>query len=141
MEILTKNISTEQRQCLENLMIIPEGSRVSVIEKLRSGPVRVSGPALVLALLRLQTIRDMGIVLPPTHIPPVRLASIARFASTAKVTAIGRLPPARRLATLVAFIHCLEATAVDDTLDVLDMLLQGMFRKAINEVRRNAFGH
>lgn len=137
--ILTKNISTEQRQCLENLMIIPEGSRVSVIEKLRCGPVRVSGPALIQALLRLQTIRDMGIVLPPTHIPPVRLASIARFASTAKVTAIGRLPHTRRLATLVAFIHCLEAKAVDDTLDVLDMLLQGMFRKAINEDKKKRF--
>lgn len=110
MDHIDKNITQEQRQNLENLMTIPEGSRVSVIEKLRSGPVRVSGPALVQALLRLKTIRDMGIVLPPTtYIPPVRLASIARFASTAKVTAICRLPPIRRLATLVAFIHCLEA--------------------------------
>jgi hypothetical protein len=87
----------------------------------------------------LQAIRDMGIVLPPTHIPPVRLSSIARFASTAKVTAIGRLPPTRRLATLVAFIHCLEAKAVDEALDVLDMLLQGMFRKAINEDKKKRF--
>lgn len=138
--ILTKNITREQRQNLENLMTIPEGSRVSVIEKLRSGPVRVSGPALVQALLRLKTIRDMGIVLPPTtYIPPVRLTSIARFASTAKVTAIYRLPPIRRLATLVAFIHCLEAKALDDALDVLDMLLQGMFRKAVNEDKKKRF--
>ncbi len=135
--ILIKQITKEQRESLENLLTIPEGSRVSVIDKLRSGPVRVSGPSLVQALLRIQTIRDMGIVLPLTpHIPPVRLASIARFASTAKVTAIDRLPPKRRLATLVAFIYCLEAKAIDDALDVLDMLLQGVFRKAANEDKK-----
>ena len=56
-----------------------------------------------------------------TGVPPSRLASLARFAGTAKVTAIDRLPPIRRLATLVAFIHCLEATAQDDVIEVLDM--------------------
>ena len=34
------------------------------------------------------------------------------------------------MATLVAFVHCLEATAQDDALDVLDMLLRDLFAKA-----------
>lgn len=135
--ILVHGITEEQRKQLENLLTIPENSRVSIIDKLRSGPFRISGPSLVQALLRIQTIRDIGILLPETaNIPPVRLASIARFASTAKVTAINRLPPIRRLATLVAFIHCLEAKAIDDALDVLDMLLQSMFRKAVNDDKK-----
>lgn len=135
--ILVQGVTEEQRKQLENLLTIPENSRVSIIDKLRSGPFRVSAPSLVQALLRIQTIRDMGILLPnKANIPPVRLASIARFASTSKVTAINRLPPMRRLATLVAFIHCLEAKAIDDALDVLDMLLKGMFRRAVNEDKK-----
>jgi hypothetical protein len=66
------------------------------------------------ALQRLQTIRDLQIALPATaKIPPNRIASLAHFAGTAKVTALNRLPPERRLATLVAFAHCMEATAQD----------------------------
>ena len=37
------------------------------------------------------------------------------------------MPPVRRLATLVAFIHCLESTAHNDGIEVLDMLLQEFF--------------
>jgi hypothetical protein len=41
------------------------------------------------------------------------------------------MPAARRLATLVAFVHCLEATAQDEVLEVLEMLLHDLFGKAI----------
>jgi hypothetical protein len=65
-----------------------------------------------------------------THIPQSRITALARYATTAKVTAINRLPPLRRLATLVAFMHCLKASAYDDALDVLEMLLGNLFRRA-----------
>ena len=123
-------ITDEQRSRLEDLLKVPAQGRSSWLDKLRSGPVRVSGRALVKAILRLQVVRDLGIKLPATGVPPNRLASLARFAGTAKVTAIGRLPPVRRLATLVAFIHCLEATAQDDVIEVLDMLLHEFFSNA-----------
>ena len=64
--------------------------------------MRISGRALVQAILRLQTVRDLSIRLPAAGVPPSRLAALARFAGTAKVTAISRLPPVRRLATPVA---------------------------------------
>jgi hypothetical protein len=86
----------------------------------------------VATILRLQSVRDLGIKLPKTSVPPGRLASLARFAGTAKVTAIIRLPPVRRLATLVAFIHCLEATAQDDVVEVLDVWLNALFNEAAN---------
>jgi len=123
-------ITDEQRVRLENLLIVPSLGRSSWLDKLRAGPVRVSGRALVQAILRLQTVRDLDIKLPAAGIPPSRLASLARFAGTAKVTAISRLPPSRRLATLVAFIHCLEATAHDDVIEVLDILLHDFFSHA-----------
>jgi hypothetical protein len=39
---------------------------------------------------------------------------LARFANRAKAQAISRMQTARRIATLVAFVHCLEATAQDE---------------------------
>ena len=130
--LLGRGITEEQRTRLEALLTVPEQGRSSWLDKLRSGPVRVSGRALVQAIRRLQTVRDLGIKLPATGVPPSRLSSLARFAGTAKVTAISRLPPVRRLATLVAFIHCLEATAQDDVIEVLDLLLHGFFSSALN---------
>lgn len=130
--ILGKAITPEGRSRLEDLLRVPEGGRNSWLDRLRRGPVRVSAPALVRAIARLQSVRDLGIKLPTTaHIPPSRLASLARFANNAKVTAVARLPSARRLATLIAFVHSLEAIAHDDALEVLDMLLQDLFGAAM----------
>ena len=97
-------------RCLEALLIVPEGSRSSVLDQLRSGPVMVSVPALVHAIERLQKVRGLGVTsAAAVLIPPSRIASLARFGNTAKVTAVANLPPTRRLATLVAFVHSLEA--------------------------------
>ncbi|MFH0928111.1 MAG: Tn3 family transposase [bacterium] len=129
---LGQSLSEEQKQRLEALLTIPEGSRrSSQLDQLRSGPVMISGPSLVKALERLQTVRDLGITMPPvTRIPPSRITALARFANTAKVTAIIRLPTDRRMATLVAFIHRLEATAHDEALEILEILLHNLFEKA-----------
>ena len=64
------------------------------------------------------------------RIPESRIAALARFANRAKVTLITRMPPARRLATLAAFVHSLEATAQDDVLEVLEILLHELFGDA-----------
>ena len=96
----------------------------------------VSSQSLVAALQRLQAVRELGIALPAARVPPSRLASLARFAGAAKVSAMGRLPPARRIATLVAFVHCLEATAQDDALEVLERLLRALFAEAAKADRQ-----
>ena len=91
----------------------------------------VSSLSLVQALRRLHSVRELGIKLPTVAcIPAKRIAALARFAGTAKVSAILRLPNPRRLATLVAFVHCLEATAQDDALEVLEALLRELFSDA-----------
>jgi hypothetical protein len=65
------------------------------------------------------------------RIPPGRLHALTRFANTAKVSVIRRLPESRRLATLVAFVGNLEAAALDDALDLLDILITEMFSGAV----------
>ena len=135
--MLGQGITEDQQSNLEGLLIVPEGNRSSILDRLRTGPVRVSGPSLVGAIKRLQAVRGLGVSLPASrHIPSGRLAALARFANTAKLTAITRLPPERRLATLVAFVHCLEATAHDDVLEVLEMLLQELFSGAEKEQKK-----
>jgi TnpA family transposase len=134
--LLVRGVTAAQRERLDDLLKPAEGSRQSWLDRLRKGPVRVSAPALVLALLRIETVRGLGIKLPGTHVPPSRIAALARFASTVKVSAVARLPEARRIATLVAFVHCLEASAQDDALDVLDLLLRELFTKAEKEDRK-----
>jgi hypothetical protein len=56
---------------------------------------------------------------------------LARFATSAKASAIQRLPEERRLATLVAFALTLEATALDDALDLVDILITEIFSNAV----------
>jgi hypothetical protein len=73
--LLGRGITDEQRQRLEQLLIVPEGSRGSWLDELRSGPTRVSGPALRAAVERLKSVRELGITLPAAAgIPQSRIA-------------------------------------------------------------------
>ena len=135
--LLAAQLSSTQRTQLEALLQVPPGTRYSALEKLRSGPVRVSGPSLVRALERLRDVRDLGIRMPDTvSIPPSRIAVLARIADKAKVSVVERLPESRRWATLVAFIHTLEASAQDDALEVFEMLIDEVFGDALTEDRK-----
>jgi TnpA family transposase len=130
--MLAHGMSLEQRLRLDELLKVPHGSRNSTLDRLRTGPVMVSAPALVRALQRLEAIRALEIRLPAAaRIPPSRIAALARFANTSKVTAVSRLPEARRMATLVAFVYTLEATAQDDALQVMEILLNELFSGAM----------
>lgn len=105
--------------------------RGSLLDQIRSGPTRVSGQAMRAAVDRLKSIRELGIDLPAVgRIPESRIASLAHFASRAKVSLITRMPSARRLATLAAFVYSLEATAQDDVLEVFESLLADLFGDA-----------
>ena len=134
---LGRGVSDEQQERLESLLAVPVGSRTSLLDQLRTGPVMVSSLSLVQAVRRLHSVRELGIKLPTvTRIPATRIAALARFAGMAKVSAILRLPKPRQLATLVAFVHCLEATAQDDALEVLEALLRELFGDAIKADRK-----
>jgi TnpA family transposase len=130
--LLTRGITAQQKDQLQRLLLVPEGDRVSSLDQLRSGPTRISGPAIRAAIDRLNAVRVLGITVPmKARIPSSRIASLARFANRAKAQAISRMPTARRIATLVAFVHCLEATAQDEVPEVLEMLLHDLFGNAI----------
>jgi hypothetical protein len=129
--MLAAAASSEMRSKLEDLLAVPDGGHQSLLDRLRKGPYRRSAPELVRALGRLEEIRQLGINITVTHrIPAGRLHALARFANTAKISVIRRLPESRQLATLVAFAGNLEAAALDDALDLLDILITEMFSGA-----------
>jgi hypothetical protein len=79
---------------------------------------------LVEALRRLAEVRALGISdLDLSNTPAGHIRRLARYAATSWVSVIARMPAARRTATLVAFARVFEATAQDDALDVLDLMI------------------
>ncbi len=129
---LTRGLSPDTKQKLETLLSVPAGGYHSILDRLRKGPFRRSAPELVRALRRVDEVRALGIDLQLSmhRVPPGRIQALARFATAAKARAIQRLPEDRRLATLAAFALTLEATALDDALDLLDIMITEIFADA-----------
>ncbi len=126
--------NAEQQAKLEALLDVPDGARSSHLDRLRRAPTRISGPALVAALHRLEEIREIGIGhLPLHHIPPNRLRALARYGAAARAQAIAHMTPERRTATLFAFARAFEHIAMDDALDLLDLVITEMVHAAHSE--------
>jgi hypothetical protein len=90
----------------------------------RRTPTRVSGPSLIAALRPLEEIRALGVAeLDLSRIPAGRLKALARHTATSWAAVIARMPSDRRVATLLAFARAFEATALDDALDLLDLII------------------
>ena len=122
---LTVGVTPEQCLRLEGLVAAPEGGRrQSPLDRLRNGPVLTSGRELARAVRRLAEVQDLAQDLPRTdRLPRSRVLSLARFAGASKAQAIARLPGERRIATLLAFVRTLEASAQDDVLDLFDVVV------------------
>ena len=123
--------SAAQRTRLEALLVVGEGERVSPLDRLRRAPTRISSPAMVDALNRLTEIRSLGMShLEMSRVPSGRIKALARYAAAAWAASIARMPPERRIATLVAFAHVFEAVAQDDALDLLSQLITQCLARA-----------
>ena len=123
--------NAEQQANLEALLQVPEGATATLLDRLRRAPERVSGPALVAALHRLEEIRALGVSdLSLDHLPLNRLRALARYAAAARAQAIARMAPERRMATLLAFAHAFERMAMDDAFDLFDLLMSDIVRDA-----------
>ena len=131
-------LSTGQRAVLDSLLTVPAGARISELDRLRHGPVRVSGPQMKWSLDRAQEVADLGMgALDVSGIPPRRLAELSRYGVDGKATLLKRHNDARRLATLLATAVHLTTRAVDDALDLLEVLIATkLLAKAERETAR-----
>jgi hypothetical protein len=113
-------LSTGQRAVLDSLLSVPPGARVSELDRLRRGPVRISGPQMKWALERAGEIAAFGMgEVDVSAIPPRRLAELSRYGIDGKASLLKRHGDSRRLATSVY----LTSRAVDDALDLLEVLM------------------
>ncbi|KFG76954.1 hypothetical protein FM21_13005 [Streptomyces mutabilis] len=117
-------LSIGQRAVLDSLLTVLPGARVSELDRLRRGPVRISGPQMKWALERAEEIADFGMgSLDVSGIPPRRLAELSRYGVDGKASLLRRHGDSRRLATLLATAVYLTSRAVDDALDLLEVLI------------------
>ncbi len=121
---LSSGVDADLAGRLEALLVVPEGSRWSELDRLRRAPTRASGPQMVAALHRAAEITAIGVdAVDVSGIPPGRLAWVARQGLIGNAAMLRRLPQARRTATLVATVRALQVAAVDDALDLFAVLM------------------
>jgi hypothetical protein len=77
------------------------------------------------------TVRTLGInKLDVGKIPPIRFKALSKTAFTLRSQAIARMLTERKIATLVAWAYVMEAIAIDDALDVLNLLVKDILAKS-----------
>ena len=117
-------VTPAQARMLELLLEVPEGARTSDLERLRTGPTTVSGKAMVAALDRVAELAALGLgSLDLDAVPQRRVVELARWGMAGKAPALRRHRSSRRLATLLATVVYLEARAIDDALELFDVLM------------------
>ncbi|WP_331762391.1 DUF4158 domain-containing protein [Streptomyces sp. NBC_01508] len=121
---LDEAVPGDLRQSLRDLLKVPEGKRVSELERLRTPPTRVSGTAMTAALQRAKEIQGLGAHLVATSVvPAARMSGLARYGMGSKAPTLRDLEESRKTATLLATVQRLETATVDDALDLLDVLM------------------
>lgn len=130
---LSQAISLEQRRLLDELLKASGKGhmRITTLERLRRAPTVASARSLSAALNRLEEIRlfrastcDVG------NVSPSRIRTLAAYAMTSKVSTLARMPTESRAATLLCYARTLEVTALDDVIDVLDLLLHDLLARS-----------
>ncbi len=123
---------------LAGLLEVPDGARVSELERLRQAPKRQSGTEMVRALRRVDDLAglELGRV-QVGKVPVRRMKTLARYGAGSKAPALARLGEPRKTATLLAVTRSLEAEAIDDALDLFTLL---MATRLISPARRKSAG-
>lgn len=136
-EQVAKLPNQEQIKNLESLLIVNEKSRQTLLEQWRTSQSHISSPALLKVLNKLENILALEIgKLDISKLPPLRLKALAKTSFTVRGQAIARMPEAKRIATLVAFIYVLESTVIDEALDILDSLVKDLLSQSEREGKK-----
>lgn len=130
--------SHEQKARLDSLLAVPDDAHQSNLDRLRHEPTRVSGPSLIQALERVAELSAFEVGdLDLTAIPPIRLKALARSAACSTAQAIRRMGEDRRISTLLAFCVVFAKSAMDDAMDVFDLLVTDIMSEAEKAGKRS----
>ena len=131
---LTRNLSAEQAETLDALLLIKEGTPMSVLAWARQPPGAPGHRALARVVEQLTCLRAIG--LDPACAEGVhseRLRKLAREGARFTAQHLRALSPLRRRATLVATVLDTITRLTDDGVALFDRAVGRMFRRA--EVR------
>ncbi|KPC84526.1 hypothetical protein ADK82_00275 [Streptomyces sp. NRRL S-4] len=105
-------------------LVTPEDARFSELERLRRPPTRTTGTAFARSLERADEIGafQLGRVR-LSQVPPNRLAALARYGLGSKAASLERAEEPKRTAMLTAVMRHLEAKAIDEALDLFQVLM------------------
>lgn len=137
-QILSRLPSEEQVMSLTALLKPLKKEGYSELDQLKRAPTRVSGPALIKAIHRYKKIKDIGIrKLNFSNIPIIKIRGFARSTATSWAPSISRMPESKKIAMLVSFIYIYEVQALDDVLNLLDMLITEVMSLAKRNGEKN----
>jgi TnpA family transposase len=124
-ETLAAVPTAPEQMALGALLDVEEGARVSALERARRGPADPTGTNLKLALRRVRDVHGVGVDGERARalVPARRLAELARYGLAANAPRLRRHPTSRRTATLVATVAHLQATSIDDCLELFDLIM------------------
>jgi TnpA family transposase len=132
-------LTADQRKQLRALLDVIPGELLSGLERLRSGPRKLTATELLEALLRLQAVHDVGVGGIVVDVPAGRERALARYGLVAKAQTLRRMSARRRDATLLAALWQLELDATDDALILLDVVVDQLLSQAAREHKDQRF--
>jgi len=138
-EMLAGALTAEERKRLRALLNVVPGELLSGLERLRSGPRKLTATELLEALLRLQAVHDVGVGGIVVDVPAGRERALARYGLVAKAQTLRRMSARRRDATLLAALWRLELDATDDALILLDVVVDQLLSQAAREHKDQRF--
>ncbi|MBS2965384.1 DUF4158 domain-containing protein [Actinocrinis puniceicyclus] len=122
--VIDAEVSPELRRTLLRVLDVPDGDRVSTLERWRT-PVRdVSGRGQRTSLLLAQEIRETnGRAVDLWRVPEVKTTELARFGLATKAPKLRQFAEPWRTATLLSTVRHLESASIDDALTLFDVLM------------------
>jgi hypothetical protein len=136
-QLLVAPLSPQQRDAIDKVLELREGSSASTLAWLRQSPGKPSAKSVLAHIERLTAIRDLG--LPPDigrDVPLSRVSRIAREGAQIAVYQIQEYETERRHATMVAILVDTAATITDEILNLHDRLIGSFFTKDKNRYER-----
>lgn len=130
-KVLTEPLSNHQLQALDQLLVVREGSKHTSLIWLRQPPGPPKPKHLLIHLARLQTIYKLGFPAGlERSVHQNRLLKLAREGAQMTPQHLQELERTRKYATLVAVILEMQATLLDEIIDLHDRFMGTLFNKA-----------
>ena len=130
-ERMARRLDKDQASSLLELLERAPDSPFSNLEMLHRPVLRQSGPGLVEALSRYDRLRSLGVSdVDFSTLPMARISSMAQQSVVRSPTTLRHWSEHHLRGTLLAFAWVYETRALDDALDLFDVVMMSVFKAA-----------